>query len=462
MIDTLERTEFIKHSEIITDNYICKLCSAIIKRDRMDIEAHLKDKHKTTLRIYAENFESNDSKEPFGNVVERLLKEGKIGSMNLNIKKEEKIKEEILETDEIETDLVDNHNDNIENSISVSEKGVEEKVLVSHSCAKGTENSAEEIADPSLEQNKKSRRSIRMKEMKDLLEIKDYTSKIPNHIINEDMSKVSPDLNLKEITNDEEKKDPNASRTASTVRTRRIILTPRTPSTQPETKISDRKQTAIPMETSVQPSRLPAIELDPAASPELKTKAEETISTEDSGSQSESEGRSKRTRKPVNRLISQEETQSPKLFQSPKSHAIKSTKSTKKIEDIIQSPCNQPSSKLDASVSDHSSEEGLSYTPPTVKHKSHFNRQIKFVTDGKPGNLVAKAAKPVKKITKAETFTSPNSSELNSSQEKQSTGGATPKKKMKVKWIVRKDLLNYSPTSEKQTSTPTLDKKKSR
>ena len=477
MTDTLERTEYVKHSEIITDNYTCKLCSASIKRDRMDIEAHLKDKHKTTLRIYAENFESNDSKEPFENVVERLLKEGKIGSMNLNLKIEENIKKEILETDETKPELLDNHNDNLDNAKSVSEKGVEEKVLenkvvASQSCAESTENSmpptdsnsTKKIAEPSLEPSRKSRRSIRMKAMKDLLEIKDNTSENPNPETNKDMSAVSLDLNLKESTYNEEKNYPNASRNSSTVRTRRILLTPRTPSTQPETKISDGKQTTILMEKSVQPSRLPAkkLEVSLAANPGSKTKAQEAISTEDSGSQSESEGRSKRTRKPVNRLISQEEIQSPKLFQSPKNYAIKSTKSTKKIEDIIQSPLSQSSSKLEDSVSDHYSEEGLSYTPPTVKHKSHFNRQIKFVTDGKPGNLVAKSAEPVKKITNVETFTSPNSSELNSSQEKRSPGEGIPKKKMKVKWVVRKDLLNSSPTSVKQPSTPTPDKKKSR
>ena len=92
MLDTIERTEFVKHSEIITDTYNCKLCFASIKRDRMDIEAHLKEKHKTSLRLYSDSFESTDSVDQFNHVVKKLLKEGKIANVNLclELDKEEK------------------------------------------------------------------------------------------------------------------------------------------------------------------------------------------------------------------------------------------------------------------------------------------------------------------------------------------------------------------------------------
>ena len=83
MNDTEERSACVRENEILTDVYRCKVkaefyfppyeicfypydwvsgfplqvCRIQVKRDRMDIEAHLKQAHKTTLKLYTNNFE---------------------------------------------------------------------------------------------------------------------------------------------------------------------------------------------------------------------------------------------------------------------------------------------------------------------------------------------------------------------------------------------------------------------
>ena len=50
--------------------------STQVKRDRMDIEAHLKQAHKTTLKIYSANFENPAVKESAKDVVDKLVRMG--------------------------------------------------------------------------------------------------------------------------------------------------------------------------------------------------------------------------------------------------------------------------------------------------------------------------------------------------------------------------------------------------
>ena len=76
MTDTEERSQCVKENEILTDIYRCKICSTQVKRDRMDIEAHLKQAHKTTLKIYSANFENPSVKENPQTIVSKLVRMG--------------------------------------------------------------------------------------------------------------------------------------------------------------------------------------------------------------------------------------------------------------------------------------------------------------------------------------------------------------------------------------------------
>ena len=76
MTDTEERSLCVRENEILTDIYRCKICSTQVKRDRMDIEAHLKQAHKTTLKIYSANFENINVKESAQEMVEKLVRMG--------------------------------------------------------------------------------------------------------------------------------------------------------------------------------------------------------------------------------------------------------------------------------------------------------------------------------------------------------------------------------------------------
>jgi len=74
--DAEERSRVVRMNELVTDTYSCKICGQAIKKDRMDIEAHIKQVHKTTYRVYEENLESEQAGEDADAVVAKLIKEG--------------------------------------------------------------------------------------------------------------------------------------------------------------------------------------------------------------------------------------------------------------------------------------------------------------------------------------------------------------------------------------------------
>jgi len=76
MTDTEERSTCVRENEILTDIYRCKICHTQVKRDRMDIEAHLKQAHKTTLKIYSANFENPNCTDEPKDIVARLVRMG--------------------------------------------------------------------------------------------------------------------------------------------------------------------------------------------------------------------------------------------------------------------------------------------------------------------------------------------------------------------------------------------------
>merc|ERR1719154_1030679 len=76
MTDTEERSICVRENEILTDIYRCKICNTQVKRDRMDIEAHLKQAHKTTLKIYSANFENPNCTDDPKEIVARLVRMG--------------------------------------------------------------------------------------------------------------------------------------------------------------------------------------------------------------------------------------------------------------------------------------------------------------------------------------------------------------------------------------------------
>ena len=76
MTDTEERSTCVRENEILTDIYKCRICSTQVKRDRMDIEAHLKQAHKTTLKIYSANFENPNCTDDPKEIVAKLVRMG--------------------------------------------------------------------------------------------------------------------------------------------------------------------------------------------------------------------------------------------------------------------------------------------------------------------------------------------------------------------------------------------------
>ena len=76
MTDTEERSLCVRENEILTDIYRCKICSTQVKRDRMDIEAHLKQAHRITIKVYTSNFENPSVRDTPEVAVERLVREG--------------------------------------------------------------------------------------------------------------------------------------------------------------------------------------------------------------------------------------------------------------------------------------------------------------------------------------------------------------------------------------------------
>jgi len=82
LTDTEERSACVRENEILTDVYRCKVCRIQVKRDRMDIEAHLKQAHKTTLKVYSANFETGqvfgEGGENLADTIVRLVREGQM------------------------------------------------------------------------------------------------------------------------------------------------------------------------------------------------------------------------------------------------------------------------------------------------------------------------------------------------------------------------------------------------
>ena len=123
MTDTEERSICVRENEIVTDIYRCKICSTQVKRDRMDIEAHLKQAHKTTLKIYSANFENPSIKDSAKEVVDRLVRMGVLEEPSKSVcRTPKKLKPRPAVTEvksESSIDVVDQ--ENINKFISVSE-----------------------------------------------------------------------------------------------------------------------------------------------------------------------------------------------------------------------------------------------------------------------------------------------------------------------------------------------------
>ena len=129
MNDTEERSICVRENEILTDIYRCKICSTRVKRDRMDIEAHLKQAHKTTLKVYGANFENPSNQDSLEATVSKLVREGKMEdptkmkNMNLTPKK-------IKSTQSVVNREIINkvpENENLNKFVSVSENVTEEQ-----------------------------------------------------------------------------------------------------------------------------------------------------------------------------------------------------------------------------------------------------------------------------------------------------------------------------------------------
>jgi len=85
--DSEERGKVVRENEMMSDTYCCKICKQSMKRDRMDIEAHLKQVHKTTMRVYQANFEDDsDIKDP-AEVLEKLVNDGLVAYENYEPKR---------------------------------------------------------------------------------------------------------------------------------------------------------------------------------------------------------------------------------------------------------------------------------------------------------------------------------------------------------------------------------------
>ena len=130
MTDTEERSICVRENEILTDIYRCKICSTQVKRDRMDIEAHLKQAHKTTLKIYSANFENPSNQESHEATVSKLVRMGVLEEPSKNMcKTPKKIKPKQLEIkSDISNEVPDN--ENLNKFVSVSENVPEESQVV--------------------------------------------------------------------------------------------------------------------------------------------------------------------------------------------------------------------------------------------------------------------------------------------------------------------------------------------
>ena len=119
MTDTEERSQCVKENEILTDIYRCKICSTQVKRDRMDIEAHLKQAHKTTLKIYSANFENPSVKDNPQTIVSKLVRMGVLEEPSRSsFRTPKKLKAKHVEP---KSDLDQAVNENLNKFVSVSE-----------------------------------------------------------------------------------------------------------------------------------------------------------------------------------------------------------------------------------------------------------------------------------------------------------------------------------------------------
>lgn len=143
MTDTEERSICVRENEILTDIYRCKICSTQVKRDRMDIEAHLKQAHKTTLKIYSANFENPSNQETHEATVSKLVRMGVLEEPSKNMcKTPKKIKPKQLEIkSDISNEVPDN--ENLNKFVSVSENVPEESQVVIKSEIEESQNSQE-------------------------------------------------------------------------------------------------------------------------------------------------------------------------------------------------------------------------------------------------------------------------------------------------------------------------------
>ena len=143
MTDTEERSICVRENEILTDIYRCKICSTQVKRDRMDIEAHLKQAHKTTLKIYSANFENPGNQESHEATVSKLVRMGVLEEPSKNMcRTPKKIKPKQLE---IKSDISNEvpENENLNKFVSVSENVPEESQVVIKSEFEQSPNSQE-------------------------------------------------------------------------------------------------------------------------------------------------------------------------------------------------------------------------------------------------------------------------------------------------------------------------------
>jgi len=126
MTDTEERSQCVKENEILTDIYRCKICSTQVKRDRMDIEAHLKQAHKTTLKIYSANFENPNLLESPEAVISKLVRMGVLEEPSKSIcRTPKKLKPRLSE---LKSDNEVPVNENLNKFVSVSENVPLEKM----------------------------------------------------------------------------------------------------------------------------------------------------------------------------------------------------------------------------------------------------------------------------------------------------------------------------------------------
>ena len=184
MSDTEERSICVRENEILTDIYSCKVCCTQVKRDRMDIEAHLKQAHKTTLKVYGANFENPSNQDSLEATVSRLVREGKMEDPAKNTcRTPKKIKPK---QPEIKSDFSNEvpENENLNKFISVTEhvpgdkeaevtiKSENEESITSHESSFGSL-----VAGNGYDKENRKRKSTNL------------PSRLRNEISNSDLSK---------------------------------------------------------------------------------------------------------------------------------------------------------------------------------------------------------------------------------------------------------------------------------